>query len=159
MSKSVSDSSSESRPKGGLPRGVLLRLWDFIWSSVIRVLWLCAYATVASVGVAVLFAYTGQGQDLLRISAERGLSVWNGFFLLGALLLGLTLWYTSRLLLNRDFKAESIDRSRSRLGREWLPRLFGTLVPLSIGIGFLRASTRAQVAAWGLERPFCFSLP
>jgi hypothetical protein len=146
----MSESMTEPHAKGGMPRGILLRIWDFIWSNIVRVLWLCIYATVASAGVAVVFIYTGQGQDLLRISAEHGASLWNLAFFVGALLLGLTLWYTSRLLLDRDFGSDPIDRALSRLGRVWLPRLFGTLVPLSIGIGFLRVDTHAQTGAWML---------
>ncbi|MBS1203065.1 MAG: hypothetical protein H6R22_1574 [Chromatiaceae bacterium] len=127
--------------------GVLMQAWGFLWSSIVRVLWLCAYATVAALGVALLFLTNDQGQELLRISAERGLSAWNLAFLLGALLLGLTLWYTSRLLLAPDFGPEALDRARSSFGRTWLPRVLGVSVPLSIGAGFLLLETPDPGAA------------
>ena len=128
-------------------QGVLMQAWGFLWSSIVRVLWLCAYATVAALGVALLFLTNDQGQELLRISAERGLSAWNLAFLLGALLLGLTLWYTSRLLLAPDFGPEALDRARSSFGRTWLPRVLGVSVPLSIGAGFLLLETPDPGAA------------
>ncbi|WP_242463931.1 hypothetical protein [Thiococcus pfennigii] len=129
------------------PDRPLLRLWSLFWNSVVRVLWLCAYATVASIAVAYLFLANGQGQDLLRLSAERGLSGWNLAFLAGALLLGLTLWYTARRLLDREFPGRRFNRRTSAFGRRWLPRLFGFVAPLSIGVGFLRVDTDQVLAA------------
>lgn len=140
--------------------GILARLWqailrgrDALWGLVL-LLWLCAYATVASLGIAALFLITGQGEDLLRISAEKGASLWNLGFLVGALLLGLTLWYTARLLLARDYRDDPVDRSRFAPVREWLPRFYGTLVPLSIGVGLLRVGTEAGRDAWVLGALF-----
>lgn len=138
----------------GILTGALTQAWAFLWDSLVRVLWLCAYATVSAVAVVLLFLCNDQGQDLLRISAERGLSPWNLAFLLGALLLGLTNWYSARLLLDRDFAPERLDRARTRLGRTWLPRLLGASVPLSIGLGFLRVHTAHQWAAWVLAALF-----
>ena len=129
------------------PSSPLMRLWSLFWNSVVRVLWLCVYATVASVGVAYLFLANGQGQDLLRLSAERGLSSWNLAFFGGALLLGLTLWYTARRLLDREFPGRQFNRRTSAFGRRWLPRLFGFLAPASIGIGFLRIESDHAVTA------------
>jgi hypothetical protein len=127
------------------PRGILLPLLtpirDLLWDSLVRVLWRCAYGAGAALAVALLFLGNDQGRDLLRISAERGASLWNLAFLLGAMLLGLANWYTSRLLLARDFPSDGLGRARSRLGRTWLPRLFGAAVPLAIGLGFLRLET------------------
>lgn len=131
----------ERQESDNLPQRVLVPIWAFVWDSLVRILWLCAYATTSAVGLALLFLQNDQGQDLLRLSAERGASLWNLTFLLGALLFGLTNWYTSRLLLARDFKPEGLDRGRSRLGRTWLPRLLGASVPLVIGLGFLRLQT------------------
>ncbi len=50
--------------------------WDspvrkFIWDSLLRVPWLIAYNIAGTAVLAILFAFTSQGQDLLRISAER----------------------------------------------------------------------------------------
>ncbi|WP_373510564.1 hypothetical protein [Thiocapsa sp.] len=43
----------------------------FIWDSLLRVPWLIAYNIAGTAVLAILFAFTSQGQDLLRISAER----------------------------------------------------------------------------------------
>jgi hypothetical protein len=48
---------------------------------------------VAAVGIAYLFTVSDLGQDLLRISAERGFSWQNLSSLVGTFLLSLTLWY------------------------------------------------------------------
>lgn len=133
---------------------LLLRFWGLIWDSLVRVLWLCAYTTVAAVGVAWLFLRNDQGQDLLRISAERGISSWNLTFLVGALLLGLANWYSSRLLLDRDFATEPLDRGRALPGRTWLPRVLGASIPLSIGLGLARLHTTHQWVAWTLAALF-----
>ena len=132
----------------------LLALWNFIWNSIVRVLWLCGYATVTAVGAAVLFIHVGQGQDLLRLSAEFGFAWSNLFFLVSALLLGLGLWYSSRLLLAHTLDGDQLRWQRSQFGRTWLPRVYGTLVPLAIGIGFLRLETSAQTGAWVLGALF-----
>jgi hypothetical protein len=154
MSASPSTSPSEPSADEGKPRGLLLSLWDFIWNAIIRVLWLCGYATVTAIGVAVLFIRVGQGQDLLRLSAEQGLSLRNLLFLVSALLLGLALWYSARLLLSHSLQGERLNQDHSRFGRVWLPRAYGTLPALAIGIGFLLVDTRAQIAAWVLAALF-----
>lgn len=138
----------------GILLPVLMPIWAFVWDSLVRVLWLCAYSAVAALAVTLFFVLNDQGQDLLRISAERDFSFWNLAFLVGALLLGLANWYTARLLLARDFEPERLDRARSRFGRTWLPRLFGVTVPLAIGLGFLRVQTPDQGAAWVLGALF-----
>lgn len=140
-------------------RGVVLRIWGFLWNSIIRVLWLCAYATASVVLVIFVFVFNDQGQDLLRLSAEYGTPLrntllWNLFFLTGALILGLVLWYTSRRLLDPDFAGQSFDRPTSAFGREWWPRLFGFLVPAAIGAGFFRVAGDAGWAAWILGAAF-----
>lgn len=129
-------------------RDWILTIWDFLWNSVVRVLWLCGYATVATVGVAYLFIANDQGQDLLRISAERGLSLWNFLFFTGTAALALTVWYTARLLLGRRFPSYPLDPDKTRRGRKWLPRLFGGAVPLSIAIGFFLVETDRRIATW-----------
>lgn len=131
-------------------RDILLAIWAFVWDSLVRVLWRCAYSTGAALAVTLFFVHNDQGQDLLRISAERGASLWNLAFFLGALLLGLANWYTARLLLARNFAPEGLERARSRLGRNWLPRLFGATVPLAIGVGLLRLQTPDQGTSWVL---------
>ncbi|MCG6896230.1 MAG: hypothetical protein LJE60_03865 [Thiocapsa sp.] len=141
---------SPPEPAADLPRHFLLRLWSYFWNSIVRVLWLCAYASVSAAGVVILFLFNDQGRDLLRLSAERGLALWNLLFLLGAFLLGVVLWYTARRLLDRDFRGQTFSRKASAFGREWWPRVFCFLVPFSIGIGFFRVDTDARVAAWVL---------
>lgn len=124
----------------------LLEAWHFFWNSVVRVLWLCAYDTVAAVGVAFLFVVNAQGQDLLRISAERGFfSLWNIFFVAGAIALGLALWYSARLLLGREFSSYPLDLDATRWGREWLPRLLGGSVPFSVAVGFFFVDTSQRL--------------
>jgi hypothetical protein len=131
--------------------GVCSPLWESgvrrtIWTWV-RILWLCAYQTVAAVGIALLFVVNDQGQDLLRISVERGLSLWNLLFFVGTAALGLGLWYTARLLLGRDFPTYPIDPDATRLGRKWLPRIFGAAVPLAAAVGFLRLESDDRTPA------------
>lgn len=54
--------------------------WDspvrkFIWDSLLRVPWLIAYNIAGTAVLAILFAFTSQGQDLLRIDARTGAHV------------------------------------------------------------------------------------
>ncbi len=135
--------------------GVLSILWQpvsaafsWFWTRVVPVLWLCAYALLAAVAVALIFIFNDQGQDLLRISAEFGKRWWNIAFLCGAILLGFSLWYASRVLLARDFLGRG-DKWRLTQGpRTLLPRLLGASVPFSIGIGYLRVSTEHVLATY-----------
>lgn len=139
----------------------LRNLWALCWTSwqgprtlmtqsVLRVSWLCFYNTVGVALLVYLFAVDAQGLDLLRISAERGFSprglLWNLLFLLGALGLSLSLWYSSRLLLGRDFPGYPLHPDFASLGRRWAPRLLGTAVPVAIGMSFFRLHTEASLA-------------
>ncbi len=57
------------------PRGLLLRLWRFLWNSTVRVLWLCAYAVAAAGSAAAVFAATGrltQVNAAKRVERSRG---------------------------------------------------------------------------------------
>jgi hypothetical protein len=150
----MSPSAPETTSAADASLPPLLALWNFIWNSIVRVLWLCGYATVTAVGAAVLFTQVGQGQDLLRLSAEYGVAWSNLFFLLSALFLSLGLWYSARLLLTHTLDGDQLRWQRSRFGRTWLPRVYGTLVPLAIGIGFLRLETSARTGAWVLGALF-----
>jgi hypothetical protein len=127
--------------------------WGFFWNSVVRVLWLCAYSTVTAVAIAYLFIGNDQGQDLLRISTESNSILWNAFFFIGIIVQSLALWYSARLLLGREFECYPLDRDKTSLSREWLPRLLGGSVPLSIAVGFLLVNTGAdmQIAKWSLS--------
>lgn len=131
----------------------VISTWGFFWNSVVRVLWLCAYSTVTAVAIAYLFIFNDQGQDLLRISTESGLSLWNAFFAIGIITQSLVLWYSARLLLGRAFECYPLDKDQTRLSRKWLPRLLGGSVPLSIAVGFLLVNTGAdmQIAKWSLS--------
>ena len=97
------------------------RVWNWLWTTV-RMLWLCGYATVAALLVLFLFVFNAQGQDLLRISAEQLGTWWNLLFLLGTAALALTLWYSSRLLLGREFDAYPLDLAKAQGRRRWLGR-------------------------------------
>ena len=123
--------------------------WSRIWNPLVRAPWLCGYATFAALLVAYLFIANDQGQDLLRISAERGFAPWNLLFFVGAAVLALTLWYTSRLLLGRRFENFPLDLSHARWLQRWMPRAFGIVVPLSIAVGLARIrSDDTQLAVW-----------
>ena len=134
----------------------LISAWGFFWNSVVRVLWLCSYSTVTAVAIAYLFIGNDQGQDLLRISTESDsfpkidFFLWNAFFFIGVIAQSLALWYSARLLLGRKFECYPLDKDKTRLSREWLPRLLGGSVPLSITVGFLLVNTGAdtQIAKW-----------
>ncbi|NCA71632.1 MAG: hypothetical protein EOM91_16425 [Sphingobacteriia bacterium] len=136
------------------PTGPLLTIWSLFWNSIVRVIGRCAYASVATAGVVYLFLANDQGRDLLRLCAERGFALWNLAFLIGALLLGLTLWYTSRRLLEPEFSGRDFRRETSAFGRAWLPRVFGFLAPASIGVGFLLVDTQDWLSAWILGALF-----
>lgn len=143
-----------SAPSASAQTPLLLQLREFIWNSVIRVLWLCGYATVTAAGTAYLFIGNDQGRDLLRLATEQPWSRTNLFFLVGAALLGLTLWYTSRLLLRRAFPLYPFPEHGPVAGRVWIPRVFGAAVPAAIGIGFLLLTTSAWLTAWILGASF-----
>ncbi|MEN8175645.1 MAG: hypothetical protein ABFS23_07770 [Pseudomonadota bacterium] len=119
----------------------LLQIWSFLWNSVVKVLWLCAYSTVTVALTLYFFVANDQGLDLLRISGEPGRPGWNILFVLGTAALGLTVWYSSRLLLGSHFPRDSLDDRSSRFVREWLPRGFGFAVPAGVVIGFLRVDS------------------
>ncbi|MEE4144229.1 MAG: hypothetical protein V2I26_05460, partial [Halieaceae bacterium] len=69
-------------------------------------------------------------------------------FLLGAILLGLTLWYGARVLLARNFMGGKETWARTEAGRTLLPRLLGASVPFFIGVGFILVEGPDRVATW-----------
>jgi hypothetical protein len=115
----------------------------FVWYSLVRVPWLCGYNLVGALLLVILFAVNDQGLDLLRISAARPLldanSPWNLLFIVGTALLSLSMWYSSRLLLGREFPTYELEHEASAFGRKWLPRVLGSVVPLAIAVGYYRA--------------------
>lgn len=126
----------------------IVAAWDWAWTTV-RMLLLCGYAAVAALLVGFLFVFNDQGRDLLRISAERLVSGWNLLFFLGTAALALTLWYTSRLLLGREFDSYKLDLSNAEGRQRWLPRIFGISVPLSVALGLTRIeSALYQTQIW-----------
>ena len=138
---------------GSLVRQIRL-YWDspvrkFAWESLLRVPWLIAFNIGGTAVLVILFAFTSQGQDLLRISAERGFafgdlgSLWNPLFLIGTLMGSLSLWYTSRLTLGVDYAGYPLDPKYSAFGRRWWPRVVGSVVPLAIGWTFLQIGSAA----------------
>lgn len=114
----------------------------FVWHSLIRVPWLCFYNVLGAALLVYLFAWDAQGLDLLRISTEHRFSaggiLWNLLFLLGTFVLSLSFWYSARLLLGVDFPTFPLDPRHARVGRVWLPRVLGVVVPLTIGLSFFR---------------------
>jgi hypothetical protein len=129
---------------------LITRLRKLIWNSLLRVPWLIGYNVAGAFLLAAIFAGTSQGNDLLRISAERGFvlgdlsAVWNLLFLLGTLLVSMTFWYSSRLLLGRDYPSYPLDPQYAAPGRRWWPRLIGIVVPVAIGWTFLGITSRVQ---------------
>lgn len=128
----------------------IIGVWVWIVTTA-RILWLCGYAVAANLVVLFLFVFNDQGRDLLRISSAHLWSAWNLFFYLGTSALSLTLWYTSRLLLGREFKTYPLDADKTSDRRTLLPRFFGVSVPLFIAIGLFRiGSDDHQLARWFL---------
>lgn len=123
-------------------------LFNWLWTRVVPVIWLCAYVVAAAVAVALIFMFNDQGQDLLRIAAEGERRWWNIAFLLGSILLGLTLWYGARVLLARNFTGRKETWDRIERGRTLLPRMLGASVPFSVGVGFLLVEGADRVATW-----------
>ncbi|MEA3275154.1 MAG: hypothetical protein U9Q81_07695 [Pseudomonadota bacterium] len=115
---------------------LIFRIWNRIWTTT-RMLWLCGYDVVAVLVVWILFVFNNQGQDLLRISAEQSVSVWNIIFFVSTAALSLTVWFTARLLLGRKFETERLDPSKASWLQIWLPRGLGVAVPLGVAIGLL----------------------
>ncbi len=65
-------------------------------------------------------------------------AVWNLLFLVGkTLLVSFSFWYSSRLLLGRDYPSYPLDRRYAAFGRRWWPRFVGTAAPAAIGWTFL----------------------
>jgi hypothetical protein len=130
--------------------GLLIGLRKFVWNSLLRVPWLIAYNVGGATILVGFFAFTSQGQDILRISAERGFVVgdlsilWNLAFLIGTLLASLSFWYSSRLQLGRDYPGYPLDPKYAAFGRRWWPRLLGVAVPVAIGWTFRRIGSEAH---------------
>ncbi len=114
----------------------IIKTWSPIWRTI-RILWLCGYDVVAVLVVLFVFVFNAQGQDLLRISAERSVSVWNLIFWLSTAALALTAWFTSRVLLGRKFSTYHLEWNRAQRFQRWLPRVLGIAVPSCIAIGLL----------------------
>jgi hypothetical protein len=116
----------------------LTRLRSYLWYSVLRVPWLIGYNVGAALVLVGFFAVTSQGQDMLRITVERGFGLadhgllWNLLLFVGTLLASASFWYTSRLLLGRNYPGYPLPRPYASLGRRWWPRLAGVVVPLAI---------------------------
>ena len=129
---------------------LITKLRKLIWNSLLRVPWLIGYNVGGAFLLVAIFAGTSQGHDLLRISAERGFAlgdlsaVWNLLFLLGTLLVSMTFWYSSRLLLGRDYPNYPLEPGYSAPGRRWWPRLVGIAVPTAIGWTFLGITSQVH---------------
>jgi len=121
---------------------LLTKLRKFIWYSLLRVPWLIAYNVGGAAVLVAFFALTSQGQDLLRLAAERGFGLgglgllWNLLLLFSTLLTSVAFWYVSRLMLARDYPGYPLERPYADLGRRWWPRLTGIAVPLAIAWSF-----------------------
>ena len=122
-----------------------------LWYCGVRVLWRCAYASMAVAAVAFLFLVNDQGQDLLRLSAEQSLfSLWNVSFLISAALLGLSLWYSTELLLSTHPWGEDATWNPAAINRLVWPFLYGLAVPLILAWGFYTSDAPDQAAALSL---------
>ena len=138
--------------------GILVTLRNFVWYSLLRVPWLIAYNVVGAALLVGFFGFMPQGEDLLRLAAERGFDLaefgllWNLLLLLATLAASVSFWYTSRVLLARDYPAYPLPREYSRLGRRWWPRIAGIAVPLSIAWTFREmdgeGASEAMLLAW-----------
>jgi len=136
---------SDTEPDDSL----VVRLRNYLWYSGLRVPWLIGYNVAGAALLVVVFAVTSQGQDILRIAAERGLGLtangllWNLLLLLGTLAASVSFWYTSRLLLGRPYRGYPLPKPYAGPGRRWWPRLTGIAVPVAIGLTF------RDIAAYG----------
>lgn len=126
------DGDPPPRPEGDVPRVLYL----------LRVLWLCAFPVgIVLAGVAVLLGLDQARETLLALEvASAQTAVLVAAFWLWLLLA----WYTSRLLLDRRFKPDSLGECthpRFALGlRSWLPRALIPLGGLPLAAFFLLQS-------------------
>lgn len=136
------------------------QLRKFVWYSLLRVPWLIGYNLGGALVLVGFFGLTSQGQDMLRISAERGFGLddngllWNLLLLVGTFAASVTFWYTSRLLLARDYASYPLPSPYADLGRRWWPRLVGTAVPLAIAWTFNGVGVDGPALAVTLSRAY-----
>ncbi|MFG6429450.1 hypothetical protein [Roseateles sp. LYH14W] len=118
---------------------------------LVRVLWLCLFPVgIVIAGVAVLLGLEQAGETLL--SLEVG-SLQTAMLVFSFWLWLLLAWYTSRLLLDRRFKADSLGEcTHPRFAeglRRWLPRglVLGGGLPIA---AFFLLQTRERLIGAGL---------
>lgn len=130
---------------------------------LVRVLWLCAFPVgIVSVGVCVLLGLEQARETLLSLEVGSGQTA----VLIAAFGLWLLLaWYTSRLLLDRRFKPDSLGECARPLFaerlRRWLPRglVLGGGLPIAafflmqdrewlIGVGLLAVTLGLYLFVW-----------
>ncbi|MFG6490250.1 hypothetical protein ACG04R_26495 [Roseateles sp. BYS78W] len=142
-----------SPPDGDVPRTLYL----------LRVLWLCAFPVgILIAGVAVLLGLEQARETLLSLEVGSGQTAALVFSFGLWLLLA---WYTSRLLLDRRFKPDSLGECThpgfAQGLRRWLPRglVVGGGLPVSafflmqsrerlIGVALLAVTTGLYVFVW-----------
>jgi len=118
---------------------------------LVRVLWLCLFPVgIVIAGVAVLLGLEQAGETLLSLEVGSAQTAMLVFAFWLWLLLG---WYTSRLLLDRRFKPDSLGEcTHPRFAeglRRWLPRglILGGGLPIS---AFFLLQTRERLIGAGL---------
>ena len=104
---------------------------------LLKVLWLCGYATAFIIGAVLFFVVSAQGADFLRLlSEEQSISsgAWpRTAFYVGVVLWSLASWYASRLLAIRDLRGFQLPAQASKAYRIWVPRILGAL-PAAVSV-------------------------
>jgi hypothetical protein len=121
---------------------------------LLKVLWLCGYATAFIIGAVLFFVVSAQGADFLRLlSEEQSISsgAWpRTAFYVGVVLWSLASWYASRLLAIRDLRGFQLPAQASKAYRIWVPRILGALPAAVVAVGFTKVSFSggAGTLAW-----------
>jgi hypothetical protein len=111
---------------------------------LVKVLWLCGYATAFIIGAVLFFVVSAQGADFLRLLSEDqsvSFGAWpRSAFYVGVVLWSLASWYASRLLTIRDLRGFQLPAQASKAYRIWVPRVLGALAPAVVAVGFAKVS-------------------
>jgi hypothetical protein len=132
---------------------------------LLKVLWLCGYATAFVIGAILFFVVSAQGADFLRLLSEPRSGSFGAWprtaFYIGVVLWSLASWYASRLLTIRDLPGFQLPAQASKTYRIWVPRLLGALPAAIVAVGFAKVgfSGGAQTLGWALRwQALCFVL-
>jgi len=132
---------------------------------LVKVLWLCGYASAFVIGAILFFVVSAQGADFLRLLSEPRSGDFGAWprtaFYVGVVLWSLASWYASRLLTIRDLPGFRLPAQASRIYRIWVPRLLGALPAAVVALGFAKVSFSGgtQALGWTLRwQALCFAL-